>query len=518
MAKQRLVENVLVPSRMIDKVDIPLTEETIKDSLYKALAVYRFPFTRPGQKNLNGRIYPYALWDKVFKEFQSRSTLCLMDHPEDGPGDPTRIWAVARNPRYSDDRTIAYVDCYIIDNEHGKTINGLLEAGGDIGLSTSGVGDFEVDGVTVAPETYELERFFDAVLSPSYFVFGSLDDKISEAAMTNKNNQTSVDLQENKTGENMKKTSLREKRVLELSLKKIYEDIKGTKDLREKLARAKESLTFYEDSETEAYKKEFEELVKETEKEFEETLAKCEQADTAKKEAEESSQKAEDAKKEAEELKKENEELKKENNQLKSQVETSLKLKNESEAFLTKLTSSTRRSIDYNDYEKLREYALHTTRLYRELKIDRNLLQIKIQEMSKEKKALEEAQMRQYQKDAAARANVERIREQNAVSKAMQEQRLKEAKEREFMNKVNPDVLEYYNDLLRMGENVIDLREQILSRRTLNEAQLFFLKAKYNNQTIKRTTPIRDLSVPLPVTNCRQILPDISLTLPKGYI
>jgi hypothetical protein len=523
MAKQKLIERILVPARLFEKVDTPLREAVVGDKTYPILAVYRFPFTRPGQKNLNGRTYPYALWDRLFT--MNITTVSLVDHPEND-GDPARIWAVMKNAGYNKDRTLGMVDCYIIDNEFGRTAIGVLAAGGDIGLSSSGVGDFEVDGETVAPDSYELERWSDWVLNPSYSVFGKIDDKISEAVMTDpkqdKGNDIpgnpSTGLQEGKTVANMKTLSLREKRELEASLKKIYEDVKNIKAVRERLARAKESLTFYEDTNIEFYKGEFEELVKETEKEFEATLVKGEQVDAAKKEAEDSSQLAKEARKEAEDLKKENELLKKENEKLKSQVEESQKLKDESIELLASMAESTRRTIPYEKYEELRQYAIRATRLYSEIKSDRNLLQIRVREMVNEKKALEEARMVQYQKDAAARAHIENLRQRNVEAKAMSEQRLREAKEAEFMQNVNPEVLEYYNDLLRRDGSMIGLREQILSRRTLTEAQMLVLQAKYKKNRVSEMSPDRDLSTPLPVNNYRQVMPDTPMIIPKGYI
>ena len=149
MAKQKLIENVLVPSRLFEKVDTPLHEEAVGDKTYDILAVYRFPFTRPGQENLNGRIYSYFLWDRIFG--MNIVTVSLVNHPEDD-GDPARIWAVMKNAGYNKDRTLGMVDCYIINNEYGKTAMGVLAAGGDIGLSSCGVGDFDVDGKTVTAE------------------------------------------------------------------------------------------------------------------------------------------------------------------------------------------------------------------------------------------------------------------------------------------------------------------------------------------------------------------------------
>jgi hypothetical protein len=550
MAKQKLIENVLVPSRLFEKVDIPLHEAVVGDKTYEILAVYRFPFTRPGQENLNKRIYPYALWDQVFR--MNAVTVSLVNHPDDD-GDPARIWAVMKNAGYSQDRTLGMVDCYIINNDFGKTAMGVLAAGGDIGLSSSGIGDFEVDGKTVAADSFTLERYADWVLCPSYSVFGSIDDKISEASMADIEKQEGGGIanfhgkkappfgkadggkkakedeeddddpekekKENRIGTGMK-LSLREKRELEASLKKIYEDVKSIKSVRERLERSKEALTFYEDTDVESYKGEFEELVKEAEAEFEATLARGEQVDAVKKESEETSQMAKEARKEAEDLKKENEILKKENEKFKAQVKEANRQNDESNGILASLAESMRRKIPYEKYEELLRYAIKATKLYSEMKSDRNLLQIRVQEMLTGKKAIEEAQMVQYQKDAAARAHIEEVRQRNAVAKSLSEQRLRETKETEFMRNVKPEVLEYYNDLIRMGENVSGLREQILSRRTLTEAQMLVLKARHKKpvQMAETASDMRDLSTPIPVKNYRQVTPDTPMIIPKGFI
>jgi len=520
MARIKLVENVLVPASKISKLDVPLAEAALGDTLHKALAVYRFPFTRPGQKNMNGRIYPFKLWDRIFQLFRTKTTISLCNHPEDD-GDPARIWAVLRNPGYSGDRTLGMVDCYILDNELGRTANGVLLAGGDIGLSSSGTGDFEADGITVDADTFELERFFDWVLNPSYSVFGTLDDIISEAVMADsvdKDNNAVENIREKSGGGSVKTLSLREKREFEASLKRIYEDVKSIAPFRERLHRAKEALTFYENTDVESYKGEFEELVKEAEKEFEAALAKSEQADVLEKEVEEKSQAADEAVQEAESLRNENESLKRENEALKKQVGGFRLLKEKADDMLSLLATSLRRSVSYSEYAKLRKYAVNATKRYSEMKNNHNLLQIQLQESEADMKHFEESRLLQLRKDAALQERMENARREKAEAKLLSEKRLLEAKEAAFLRGVNPDVLEYYNDLIRMGENVSGIRTQILSKRTLDEAQLFVLKAKRRDIPAWGRVTERDLSAPLPVTNCRQVLPDIHLTLPKGHI
>jgi hypothetical protein len=519
MAKQRLIENVLVPSSKIIKLDVPLTEAAVDGTTYKALAVYRFPFTRPGQKNSNGRIYLHKLWDRIFQLFRTKSTVSLCNHPEDD-GDPARIWAVLRNPGYNEDGTLGMVDCYILDNELGRTANGVLLAGGDLGLSSSGFGDFEADGITVDSDTFELERFFDWVLNPSYAVFGTLDDKKESVVSPD-------DTKLLEEGKRMKTLTLREKRELEASLKKIYEDIKNISDLTERLSRAREALTFYESGdagEVESYKKEFEDLAAEAEKEFESKLKSAEEAEDFKKESEETQKLANEKTKEAEDLKKENEELKKENESLKGQIKEFCDIKNETHELLSGMARDAKRKIKWEEYDKLRNYAIRATKLLCKSKEDRNSLQIKVQELERRLEAERNARMTEYQKEMSEKSRIAEVRRQTSEAAAVRNKRLAEAKEKAFIESVNPEVMEYWQDLLRVDEALAtEYRVEILSRKTETEAQLFALKARQGKVQRERQEKLpegfigRDLSQPLPV-KYRDTMPDVPMILPKGYV
>jgi hypothetical protein len=519
MAKQRLVENVLVPAELIEKLDVPLREAEVGDRSYPILAVYRFPFTRPGQKNLNNRIYSHELWDRVFQ--QNPVTTSLVDHPEDD-GDPARIWAVMKNGAYNKDRTLGLVDCHIIDNDFGRTAIGVLTAGGGIGLSTSGLGDFEVDGITINPNTYVLERWADWVCQPSYSVFGAIDEKKENTAPAN----TDAKLLEE--GKQMKVLTLREKRELEASLKKIYEDIRGILDLKERLSRAREALTFYESEDTggvESYKKEFKDLVAEAEKEFESKLKSADEAGEIKREAEETQQLAKEKAKEADILKKENEYLKKENEELKDQIKEAHSLKDESEELLLSMTEDAKRQVNWEKYEELRQYAIRAARLYSEMKADRNLFQIKVQELERKSKAADDARMREYQKTMAEKTRIEEARQRATEAKSLREKQLAEAQERTFLESVNPDVMMYWRDLLLMDESLATkYRKEILSRRTETEAQMFVLKVQHEKNQRERQERFpegfvnRDLSRPIPMNNHRDTVPDVPMILPKGWV
>jgi hypothetical protein len=326
----------------------------------------------------------------------------------------------------------------------------------------------------------------------------------------------------------MKTLTLREKRELEASLKKIYEDIKVLPNLKERLSRAKESLTFYEGEDAcgvESYKKEFEDLVAEAEKEFESKLKSAEEVDGLKKESEETQQLAKEKAKEADDLKKENEELKKENEKLKDQIKEAHTLKDESEGLLASMTEDAKRQIKWEKYEELRQYAIRATKLYSEMKVDRNLLQIKVQELERNSKLAHDAQMQEYQKVMAEKARIDEARRRTSEAKSLRDRKLAEAQEKAFLEKANPEVMLYWQDLMRVDEALATkYRKEILSRKTETEAQMFVLKARHGRIQQERQEKLpegfvnRDLSQPIPMKNFRDTMPDVPMALPKGWV
>lgn len=505
MAKQRLIENVLVPHKLLEKLDVPLTEATIGGQVYKALAVYRFPFTRPNEENLNGRIYPYALWDKVFAS--SPVTLSLVDHPEEGAGDPARVWAVLRNPGYNRDKSLAYVDCYIIDNELGRTALGVLQAGGDVGLSSSGFGDFEADGKTVDPESFELERYFDWVLEPSYSVFGTLDDVktgMGEKVQSSGTGAAGKQKQENTEGYEMAIQSLQEKREFEASLRRIYDDIKG-RPVKERLERGREALTFYEGTDVDACKADFEALVKEAEVEFEATFTKGEKADDVKREANEFAAQRDEARRKQKEFEQEVERLTKENAALIKELENKTGEMHEADEEVRAFSDAAHRMVTYSEYAELHDYAKRAARLYQETRDERNLLQFRVQELEQyiakaKAKARQTAAMRR-QREAMERQMYDEAAQRRHDIALSHRLAIEEASERRFMAGIKPDVLDYYNGLLRMGENVRPYRQEILTKKTYLEAQMCWLRHKrdMNEKAMLEAKPhIQGISKPLP--------------------
>lgn len=197
--KKRLVETVIVgpseykKSAFLNEADqtffVERTGEAKKE--FKAKAVFTFPISRPDKENLNGRIYNEALWKKTQKKLKDSSTFGLMDHPAN-EGSTKDIWCVWRNLRFNEAKDTIIADSYLV-GKWGEQIKEILEAGGRVGLSTSGFGEFLEDQKTIDPNSYELERVADFVFNPSYDVFGTQADKISQDEATIKEKEMKIE-------------------------------------------------------------------------------------------------------------------------------------------------------------------------------------------------------------------------------------------------------------------------------------------------------------------------------------
>jgi len=172
--KQKLQEKFIVGSKDIKRLS--LTESTSiveKDGeKYTCRGAYEVPVWRLGEKNLNERIYPNALGERLVQE--SAVTLGLANHPK-AEADVRDTFAVEKNPHIRDG--ILYVDAYFV-GENGKLANEIIEAGGQIGLSSSAYGELDSTG-TIIVEGFEIERFCDWVDSPSYEVYAGKTSKIA---------------------------------------------------------------------------------------------------------------------------------------------------------------------------------------------------------------------------------------------------------------------------------------------------------------------------------------------------
>jgi hypothetical protein len=198
-----------------------IENEGVKHNVLLALEV---PVWRLDQKNLNGRTYPYELGELVCD--QNLTTVNLKDHPE-GEGSVDDIIAISNNPHIRDG--ILYVDSYYVDEDFSKKVSNILKVpNAELGVSSSVFADLSDDGHIII-DGFEMERYWDQVLNPSYQVYVSNESKKIE----NKSIDSNKIIKENKT-KNRKKGNIMENKEVNLYDDIIREDIE--KKLKEALS------------------------------------------------------------------------------------------------------------------------------------------------------------------------------------------------------------------------------------------------------------------------------------------
>lgn len=513
MSRQRIVENIsLTPGSYFRKKEdlnesIISVKEAQGDKQYKALAVYTFPISRPNQRNLNNRIYTDTLWENQIRNKRGEGCFGLMDHPEN-EGSVKDTWCVWRNLRFSADKKLILCDAYLFGN-WGRQVLEALEAGGRVGLSSSGWGDFLEDNTTLNPETYELERPADFVLNPSYEVFGVQDDLIESM----KNEQISSNLtainesetlevspkenieENNKMVENKKASPSLEERNFSFNMRSMFKEACKIEDIQERIKENKTLIGYLEGHEdlikaeieakiasdeqaiVEGYKKSFE--LENKNKELEEqivNLTKTVEESTSLKETIES------LNKQVETLK----EQVKENESLKEEFENACTLLDSMKEYTTKQEELVRLAkAEKNSMVSAKEYK-ETLAFSEELeeenkKLKREALSLKrklssLLEASKKKEDDDEDD--EDEDDDEDEVNEPETKSSDDDEKDDDEKEEKKESRYSIYKGLNPDVVDYYEDLEYRNPKVVKIKEEILSKHTVLEAQKTYLKLK----------------------------------------
>ena len=127
-----------------------------------------------GVQNLNGRIYPKELGERLVKE-QPITTANdghwndLMSGKEYG-----RAKAVVKNLRIESDVLKADIIFLKSEDRYEEKLAELIESGIEIGVSSVGYGEYLPDGKTINPVTSELVRLLDFVTSPAGEVYANI--------------------------------------------------------------------------------------------------------------------------------------------------------------------------------------------------------------------------------------------------------------------------------------------------------------------------------------------------------
>lgn len=254
--KYKIVEHYRIKGGQVTrntKIREGVKDLMVEGKKYKCLASFTFPISRPDKENLNERTYTTTLWLEVIKKKMGEGSYGLMDHPKEEGSTKDRfcVWHNIRIVESKIEGTIVVADAYLF-GAWGKEVLAGLEAGGEVGLSTVGWGEFEEDNKTIVAETFELDRVADFVLHPSYEVYGTLEDMKTEAEsvqdIETEKIQESID-KPNKAKEegSMKRKQTLEERDFRKKIKDAVNGVKTLSDLASRLSEYEEILTYFED-------------------------------------------------------------------------------------------------------------------------------------------------------------------------------------------------------------------------------------------------------------------------------
>jgi predicted RNase H-like nuclease (RuvC/YqgF family) len=123
----------------------------------------------------NGRLYPLALWKKVFDDtlvkeaLKTRTLFGELDHPEDR-FEPllSEACVVMTDYRIDENEGVIYGGFDILDTPKGRILKTIVDGGSIVGVSSRGQGDIveSADGERVDEDSYEF-ACFDVVGTPA---------------------------------------------------------------------------------------------------------------------------------------------------------------------------------------------------------------------------------------------------------------------------------------------------------------------------------------------------------------
>lgn len=179
MKKKILVEgrelNLMTETATLRREQV-LTESEGSESKSKWVA----DIWKLGEENLNHRIYPVELGERLVKE-QPVTTV------NDGH---FRDWttgmeyecakAVTKNLRIENNLLKADIEFLESEKDYEKRLEELYQKGVAIGVSSVGYGEYLGDGKTIDPESYTVVRLMDFVTTPAGQVYASMEQDDSD--------------------------------------------------------------------------------------------------------------------------------------------------------------------------------------------------------------------------------------------------------------------------------------------------------------------------------------------------
>lgn len=152
-------------SETLSDVSLTIDESQGKKELY-----IEGVFLESERKNRNGRIYPKKILEREVNTYveqyvSTNRAFGELSHPQATEINPDRISHLITS--INEDGTNYFGKAKILDTPTGNIVKGLLEGGGQIGISSRGLGTVKMkNGINEVQSDYSL-RCLDLVTSPS---------------------------------------------------------------------------------------------------------------------------------------------------------------------------------------------------------------------------------------------------------------------------------------------------------------------------------------------------------------
>lgn len=183
-------------------------------------------FQRAGEKNANGRIYPYDVLkeaiDDLDEPMEERRVMGEFDHPSDAKIHLDRVSHLITNLWMENKRTVLG-EIEVINDDRcpcGSMLASLIDRNVNIGISSRGVGDMDVTYLSEGEEAYEVQPGFHFVTF----------DVVAEPSVQG----TQLRLKTESRIKRTKSTKSKKSRIAENRNRRIYLEEKRKKDIRMK--------------------------------------------------------------------------------------------------------------------------------------------------------------------------------------------------------------------------------------------------------------------------------------------
>jgi hypothetical protein len=282
----RFVESCMIGKGYIKEATTQELQESltkqstrITESVNSESGGWWVPISFYNKLNGNNRNYNRKLWENVInnqRDIYAGSSM-LLDHPQgDSDGSPRDICGVWLDAKLdpSDRNGVGLVYGLLVPcGRNGEDLKDCLKKGLRIGTSSSGFGQLMSDGVTVDPDSYQIERLADWVLNPSQQTFFSYDEgcnSIEDRSIREANEEKTYNTMNENT---IKEKTMKDPKIARLEEKKFRRDMESflesannIRDPQERLEEFKEIKSYLEDGACPDLREKIEKKIAEEEK------------------------------------------------------------------------------------------------------------------------------------------------------------------------------------------------------------------------------------------------------------